>query len=88
MFRTSSFRLNVLFSRLLRNTTVISLALGTYALSTGYAAADTSAADSASSVSADASSIADARRQREIAIITNAIDRGQSQGMEDKLLNT
>lgn len=85
MFGTSYLRLNRLFSRFLRNTTLISLVLSTCALSAGYAAADTSAADNTSSISADASSIVDARRLREIGSIVDAIDRGQSKGMEAKI---
>ena len=85
MFVTSPFRLDVLFSGLVRNTTLISLVLGTCALSAGYAAADTSAADSTSSISTDASRNVDARRLREIGSIINAIDRGRSQGMEAKI---
>ena len=85
MFGISSLRLNVLFSGFLRNTTLISLVLSTCALSAGYATADTSPADNENSISADASSIAETRRLREISSIVNAIDRGHSQGMEAKI---
>ena len=81
MFGTSSICLNVLFSRFLRNATLIPLVLSTCALGAGYAAADTSTAGNASSNSSNV----DAQRLREIGSIVNAIDRGHSKGMEAKI---